>query len=136
ALDPAALKAALARAGVLLDAGHYAEARDVYAAIGRIPARPKEGWRLNNWGLCELRLARPMRARERLERSVAVFPGNPVAWNNLAVAYEQLGMENEAASAFAKGERGIQGADPQRLELVKVKLKFSVERRRWESLRR
>lgn len=132
------VKAALAKAGALLDADRYAEAGAAYAAIGSTAPPQREGWRLNNWGLCYLRLGDPASARERLERSVRAYPANAVAWNNLAMAYEQLGLADKAEQAWDRGGRGAGagGADPQRLELVRLKLAFSAQRRRWEALRR
>jgi tetratricopeptide (TPR) repeat protein len=132
------LKDALRKASELLDAGSYKQASDAYAAIGQTVPAQREGWRLNNWGLCYLRLGDPASARERLERSVDAFPGNPVAWNNLGIAYEQLGLADKAKDAWAKaGENGDGNAvDPQRLELSQLKLDFAAERRRWEALSR
>lgn len=137
-LDNGQVKDALAKAAALLDAGRYAEAGAAYAAIGRTAPAQREGWRLNNWGLCYLRLADPAAARERLERSVQAYPGNAVAWSNLAMAYEQLGLTDKAEQALDRGGAGAgaEGADPQRLELVRLKLAFSAQRRRWEALRR
>lgn len=133
-----ALKEALNRASELLDDGKYKEASDAYAAIGQTSPAKREGWRLNNWGLCYLRLGDPAQARQRLERSVEAFPDNPVAWNNLAVAYEQLGLAEEARQAYARaGESaGEDGLDPMRFELGRLKLDFAAERRRWEALNR
>jgi tetratricopeptide (TPR) repeat protein len=137
-LGPVELKAALAKANDLLDKGLYAQAGDAYAAIGRTTPPQREGWRLNNWGLCYLRLSEPALARERLDRSVRAFPANPVAWNNLAVAYEEMGLTDYAEIAWSRGggSAGAKGADPQRLELVRAKLAFSDARRLWEALRR
>jgi tetratricopeptide (TPR) repeat protein len=131
------LKEALRKASELLDAGKYQEASAAYAAIGQTAPAQREGWRLNNWGLCYLRLGDALTARERLERSVEVFPGNPVAWNNLAIACEQLGLVDRAKEALtqAAGPSGS-GGDPQRFELSRVKLDFAAERRRWEALSR
>jgi len=137
-LGPVELKAALAAANALLDKGLYAQAGDAYAAIGRTTPPQREGWRLNNWGLCYLRLSNPALARERLDRSVRAFPANPVAWNNLAVAYEEMGLTDYAELAWSRGggRAGSYGADPRRLELVRVKLAFSDARRLWGALRR
>jgi tetratricopeptide (TPR) repeat protein len=133
-----ALKSALARANALLDKGLYAQAGAAYAALGRTAPPERESWRLNNWALCYLRLSDPSSARERLERAVQAFPANRVAWNNLAMAYEQLGQTDLAEMALARGSGGRRafGSDPQRLELVRLKLAFAAERKRWESLRR
>ena len=132
------LKDSLRKASELLDAGQYSQASDAYAAIGQTAPAQREGWRLNNWGLCYLRLGDPASARERLERSTEAFPGNPVAWNNLAFAYEQLGLADKAKDAWSKaGENaGVGGVDPQRVEFNQVKLDFAAERRRWEALSR
>ncbi len=130
ALGPRRLKAVLHRAAALLGAGQYAEARAVYASIGRVRPAVREGWLLNNWGLCDLRLARPDLARERLERSVSVDPANRTAWYNLAVADEQLGLVSEAAAAFARGGGRSSSVDPQRLELARVELEFDRLRAR------
>jgi tetratricopeptide (TPR) repeat protein len=132
------LKDALRKASELLDAGQYSDASAAYAAIGQTAPAQREGWRLNNWGLCYLRQGDPATARERLERSVEAFPGNPVAWNNLAIAYEQLGLGDKAKDAWSKaGENaGGEGVDPQRFELAQLKLDFAAERRRWEALSR
>jgi tetratricopeptide (TPR) repeat protein len=133
-----ALRDALNKASALLDAGQYQEAADAYAAIGKTSPAIREGWRLNNWGLCYLRLGDAAQARVRLELSVEAFPDNPVAWNNLAVAYEQLGLAAEARQAYARaGENaGEEGLDPMRFELGRLKLDFAAERRRWEALNR
>jgi tetratricopeptide (TPR) repeat protein len=139
ALQGDALKEALRKASELLDSGQYQQASDAYAAVGQTAPAQREGWRLNNWGLCYLRLADFADARERLERSVEAFPGNPVAWNNLAIAYEQLGLVDKAKDAWSKagGNAGDgQGVDPQRFELSQAKLDFAAERRRWEALSR
>jgi len=132
------IKIALGRAGELLNAGRYAEAAAAYADLGRTSPMQREGWRLNNWGLCYLRLAQPSSARERLEQSVRVFPDNPVAWNNLAMAYEQLGMSDKAEDARGRGEKmsGAGTSNPQRLELVRLKLAFAAQRKRWQAMHR
>lgn len=133
-----ALRQALNRAAKLMDEGRHQEAADAYAAIGQTSPAKREGWRLNNWGLCYLRLGDPEQARLRLERSVEAFPDNPVAWNNLAVAYEQLGLAEQARQAYARaGENaGEEGMDPMRFELARLKLDFAAERRRYEALSR
>jgi superkiller protein 3 len=132
------LKKALRQASEWLDQGRYQEAADAYAAIGRTAPAKREGWRLNNWGLCYLRMGRPAEARLRLEASVEIFPDNPVAWNNLAVAYEQLGLFEQAKSAYAKASQSASDGeiDPVRFELGQLKLDFAAELRRWESLTR
>jgi tetratricopeptide (TPR) repeat protein len=132
------LKNALRNASELLDQAKYQEAADAYAAIGQTAPAKREGWRLNNWGLCYLRMGNPEEARPRLEASVEAFPGNPVAWNNLAVAYEQLGLAEQAKDAYAKAGEGAgdKGMDPMRFELGQLKLDFAAERRRWEALGR
>lgn len=132
------LKDALRQASELLDSGKYKEASEAYAAIGQTAPAKREGWRLNNWGLCYLRLGDAASARERLERSVEAFPGNPVAWNNLAIACEALGLGDRAKEAYAKaGEQtGGEGVDPVRIELSQLKLDLAAERRRWEALSR
>lgn len=137
-LKGAALKDALNAAAALLDAGEYQKAADAYAVIGQTSPAKREGWRLNNWGLCYLRLGDPAQARERLQRSVEAFPDNPVAWNNLAVALEQLGAAEEARQAYARAGEGSggEGLDPMRFELGRLKLDFAAERRRWEALNR
>ncbi len=137
-LKGTALKEALNRASALLDDGKYQEAADAYAAIGQTSPAKREGWRLNNWGLCYLRLGDAAQARERLLRSVEAFPDNPVAWNNLAVACEQLGLAEEARQAYARAGEGAggEGLDPMRFELGQLKLDFAAERRRWEALNR
>lgn len=132
------LKEALKQASELLDANQYREAADAYAAIGQIAPAKREGWRLNNWGLCFLRLGDPAAARDRLERSVQAFPDNPVAWNNLAIAYEGLGLADKAKDAWshAGSSAGEEGLDPQRFELSQLKLDLAAERRRWDALSR
>jgi tetratricopeptide (TPR) repeat protein len=133
-----ALKEALNQAAALMDAGKHREAADAYAAIGQTSPAKREGWRLNNWGLCFLRLGDASQARLRLERSVEVFPDNPVAWNNLAVADEQLGLAEQAKQAYARAGEGAggEGLDPMRFELSQLKLDFAAERRRWDALNR
>lgn len=133
-----ALKQALKKASELLDAGQYREASEAYAAIGQTAPAKREGWRLNNWGLCYLRLGEHAPARERLERSVLAFPDNPVAWNNLAIAYEGLGLADKAKEAWARAgsSAGEEGVDPLRFELSQLKLDLAAERRRWEALSR
>jgi tetratricopeptide (TPR) repeat protein len=133
-----ALKAALKQASELLDAGQHQAASDAYAAIGQVSPAKREGWRLNNWGLCRLRLNDAVGARERLERSVEAFPDNPVAWNNLGVAYEALGQQDKAKEAYgrAAASSGGEAYDPLRAELSQLKLDFAAERRRWEALSR
>jgi Tfp pilus assembly protein PilF len=133
-----ALKTALKQASELLDAGQHQAASDAYAAIGQTSPAKREGWRLNNWGLCRLRLNDPAGARERLERSVEAFPDNPVAWNNLAVAYETLGLRDKAKEAYARAASSVGGEayDPARAALSQLKLDFAAERRRWEALSR
>jgi tetratricopeptide (TPR) repeat protein len=133
-----ALKAELKKASELLDAGQFQAASEAYAAIGQTSPAKREGWRLNNWGLCLLRLGDPAGARARLERSVEAFPDNPVAWNNLGVAYEALGLHDKAKEAYAHAGQssGGEGYDPMRVELSQLKLDFAAERRRWEALSR
>jgi tetratricopeptide (TPR) repeat protein len=132
-----ALKQALKQASELLDSGKYQEASDAYASIGQTSPAKREGWRLNNWGLCRLRLNDAAGARERLERSVEAFPDNPVAWNNLGVAYETLGQHARAKEAYGKAaSAGGEAYDPLRSELSQLKLDFAAERRRWEALSR
>jgi tetratricopeptide (TPR) repeat protein len=133
-----ALKQALKQASDLLDAGQHQAASDAYAAIGQTSPAKREGWRLNNWGLCRLRLNDAAGARERLERSVEAFPDNPVAWNNLGVAYEALGLRDKAKEAYgrAAASAGGEAYDPLRAELSQLKLDFAAERRRWEALSR
>lgn len=137
-LKGAALKDALNHASELLDDGKFAEAAEAYAAIGQTSPAKREGWRLNNWGLCYLRLGDAAKAREQLQRSVDAFPDNPVAWNNLGVAYERLGQAEEARQAYARAGEGAggEGLDPMRFELSQLKLDFAAERRRWEALTR
>lgn len=132
------LKAALKKASELLDGGQYQAAADAYAAIGQTSPAKREGWRLNNWGLCLLRTGDAKGARERLERSVETFPDNPVAWNNLAIAYETLNLGDKAKEAYAKAasNSGGEAYDPARAELSQLKLDFAAERRRWEALSR
>lgn len=132
------LKAALKKASEMLDAGQYQAAAEAYAAIGQTSPAKREGWRLNNWGLCLLRTGDAKGARERLERSVETFPDNPVAWNNLAIAYETLNMADKAKEAYAKAasNAGGEAYDPARVELSQLKLDFAAERRRWEALSR
>jgi tetratricopeptide (TPR) repeat protein len=132
------MKLALNKASALLDAGQYQPASDAYAAIGQTSPAKREGWRLNNWGLCRLRLGDAAGARERLERSVEAFPDNPVAWNNLGVAYETLGLHDKAKDAYAHAatSAGAEAYDPARAELSQLKLDFAAERRRWEALSR
>lgn len=138
ALRGDALKEALNQAAAMLDGGKFKEAADAYAAIGQTSPAKREGWRLNNWGLCYLRLGDAAGAKPRLQRSVEVFPDNPVAWNNLAVACEQLGLSDEARQAYARAGEGAggEGLDPMRFELGQLKLDFAAERRRWEALNR
>lgn len=133
-----ALKEALNQAAALLDGGKFKEAADAYAAIGQTSPAKREGWRLNNWALCYLRLGDAAGAKPRLERSVEVFPDNPVAWNNLAIACEQLGLSEQARQAYARAGEGAggEGLDPMRFELGQLKLDFAAERRRWEALNR
>ena len=138
ALKGEELKAALKKASELLDGGQYQAAADAYGAIGQTSPAKREGWRLNNWGLCLLRTGDTKGARERLERSVEAFPDNPVAWNNLAVAYEALNLADKAKEAYAKAasNSGGEAYDPARAELSQLKLDFAAERRRWEALSR
>lgn len=137
-LKGSALKDALNHASELLDDGKFAEAAEAYAAIGQTSPAKREGWRLNNWGLCYLRLGDAAKARQQLQRSVDAFPDNPVAWNNLGVAYERLGQGEEARQAYARAGEGAggEGLDPMRFELSQLKLDFAAERRRWEALNR
>jgi tetratricopeptide (TPR) repeat protein len=132
------LKSALKKASELLDGGQYQAASDAYAAIGQTSPAKREGWRLNNYGLCRLRLGDLAGARARLEQSVEVFPDNPVAWNNLGVAYESLGLHDKAKDAYAHAasSAGEEAYDPARAELSQLKLDFAAERRRWEALSR
>jgi Tfp pilus assembly protein PilF len=132
------LKKALRDAADLLDAGRYAEAAQAYAAIGQtVPAR-REGWRLSNWGLCALRMGDPALARERLRRAVEADPDNTVAWGNLAVACEGLGLADEARQAWVRSGSagGEDDVDPMRFVLARLKLDLAAERRRWEALSR
>ena len=133
-----ALKDALKKASELMDGGQYQAAADAYASIGQTSPAKREGWRLNNWGLCLLRAGDAKSSRERLERSVEVFPDNPVAWNNLAVAYEALGLADKAKEAYGHAASNADGEayDPARAELSQLKLDFAAERRRWEALSR
>jgi superkiller protein 3 len=137
ALKGEALKEALKKAAEMLDRGRYQEAAAAYAEIGSTAPAKREGWRLNNWGLCFLRLGDAGSARSRLERSVEVFPDNPVAWNNLGVAYEALGLADKAKEAYgrAAGSSGEADHDPVRSGLNRLKLDFAAERRRWEAMR-
>ena len=132
------LKSALKKASELLDNGQYQAASDAYAVIGQTTPAKREGWRLNNWGLCRLRLNDAAGARERLERSVEAFPDNPVAWNNLGVAYETLGLHEKAKAAYGHAATSADGEvyDPARAELNQLKLDYAAESRRWEALSR
>ena len=138
ASTPEAAKNALKKASDQLDAGQYQAASDAYAAIGQTSPAKREGWRLNNWGLCRLRLSDLSGARDRLERSVEAFPDNPVAWNNLGVVYEGLSLHDKAKDAYAHAgaTAGAEAYDPARAELSQLKLDFAAERRRWEALSR
>jgi len=137
-LKGAALKQALRSAADLLDAGRYTEAAQAYAAIGQTSPARREGWRLNNWALCALRMGDPSTARERLRRAVEADPDNTVAWSNLAVACEGLGLADEARQAWihSGSSTGEDGVDPMRFTLARLKLDLAAERRRWEALSR
>ena len=133
-----ALKDALGAASDLLDEGRYKEASDAYAAIGQTAPARREGWRLNNWALCALRLGDPRSAYQRLKRAVEADPDNGTAWNNLAIACEALGLAEEARQAWGRSgqEAGEEGVDPLRFEVARLKLDLAAERRRWEALSR
>lgn len=133
-----ALKAALRDASDLMDAGQYQAAADAYAAIGQTAPAKREGWRLNNWALCALRLGEPQAAYQRLRRAVEADPDNSTAWSNLAIACESLGLADEARQAWGRSgqEAGEDGVDPLRFELARLKLDLAAERRRWEALTR
>jgi Flp pilus assembly protein TadD len=137
-LKGAELKKALRDAGDLLDAGRYADAAQAYGAIGQTAPARREGWRLSNWGLCALRLGDPSTARERLRRAVDADPDNTVAWGNLAVACEGLGLADEARQAWVHSgtAAGEDDVDPMRFVLARLKLDLAAERRRWEALSR
>lgn len=69
------------------------------AAVGSrslLPASP-EAARLYAEGLERLRRFEPEAARERLERAVALDPGNALARSSLAVAWAALGFDGRAA---------------------------------------
>ena len=136
-LRGAALKRALEMASQLMDAGHYQQASVAYAAIGQTAPARREGWRLNNWALCALRLGEPREAYARLKRAVEADPDNGTAWNNLAIACESLGLEDEARQAWGRsGQAAGESVDPLRFELARLKLDLAAERRRWEALTR
>jgi tetratricopeptide (TPR) repeat protein len=106
----------------------------------------REGWKLNNWGLALIRLGNFKDALPRLKKSVDVYPDNPKAWNNLGVAYENLGLSAAAKDAYAKASApssaagdtmsaGTAGSemDSAKVALNQLKLDFNAEKRKWEA---
>ena len=131
------LMAALKAAGDFLKAEKFQEAADGYAKIGMCSGAKREGWKLNNWGLALIRLGSFSEALPRLKKSVDVYPDNPKAWNNLGVAYENLGMTQDAKDAYAKATeqqpRPRRGWTPAKVELNQLKLDFNAEKKKWEA---
>jgi Flp pilus assembly protein TadD len=132
------LKAALKTAGDLLQAEKFQEASDAYSKIGMCSGAKREGWKLNNWGLALIRLGNFKDALPRLKKSVDVYPDNPKAWNNLGVAYENLGLSSYAKDAYAKASSPMAlspGAemDSAKVALNQLKLDFNAEKRKWEA---
>ncbi len=131
------LKKALEVAHRLMDEGKWAEAAAAYAAVGICSPAKREGWRLNNWGLALLRQGQYSDAVMRFLKSVETFPDNPTAWNNLGVAYENLGKSEKAKEAYAHAAQPQQSGkfDQARAELNGLKLDFMAEKRLWEAAR-
>lgn len=133
------LKAALKAASDLMDQGKFVESSAAYEQIGMTTPAKREGWRLNNWGLALIRAGEYSKAVPRLKKSVEIFPDNPKAWNNLGVAYENLGMNDEAKAAYQSaagaGASGSGSADydAAKAELSQVKLDFTAEKKKWEA---
>lgn len=136
-LSGAALAAALKDANSMMDAGKFLEAADAYAKIGITTPAKREGWRLNNWGLALIRLGDFKQALPRLKKSVEAFPDNPKAWNNLGVACENLGLNEEAGEAYARAAGSSTEADKDsaKIELNRTKLDFNAEKKKWEASR-
>jgi Flp pilus assembly protein TadD len=98
------IKEAMKAAGDLAQAGKTDEAIAAYEAIGTLPSKKGESWRLNSEGLAYLEAATPEadKAVPVLEKAVATDAGNAVAWNNLGSAYEQTDQPKKAEDAYQK----------------------------------
>jgi Flp pilus assembly protein TadD len=129
------LALALKDANSKMDSGRFQEAADAYAKIGICSPAKREGWRLNNWGLAYLRMGEYPKALPRLLKSLEVFPENPKAWNNLGVAYENLGLGAEARQAYTKAADAGKSSDldSAKVELNHLKLDFNAEKKKWEA---
>ncbi len=133
-LSADALKVALGAASKLMDEGKFQEAAKAYEELGRTRPAKREGWKLNNWALALMNLDQHDLARARLELSVKLHPGNPVAWNNLGVVYQKLGLLRSARHAYGRAVATGGGAfDTQRAELNQVKIDYQALRRGPES---
>jgi Flp pilus assembly protein TadD len=132
-----ALAGALKDANAMMDGGKFAEAAEAYAKIGITTPAKREGWRLNNWGLAYIRLGDYAKALPRLKKSTELFPENPKAWNNLGVAFENLGLAAEAKDAYTKaaGTGEASETDVAKIELNNLKLDFNAEKKKWEASR-
>jgi tetratricopeptide (TPR) repeat protein len=103
-------------AGALADAGKTDEAIAAYEAIGTLPSKQGESWRLNAEGLAYLKASKPEpeKAVPLLEKSVAVNPDDYYAWRNLGSAYQQTGQSEKALDAYKKAaasEKAAKGED-------------------------
>ncbi len=104
AIAKPSIKEEMKDAGALADAGKTNEAIAAYEAIGTLPSKKGESWRLNSEGLAYLVAATPEadKALPVLEKAVATNPDNYFAWNNLGSAYEQTDQSKKAEDAYQK----------------------------------
>jgi tetratricopeptide (TPR) repeat protein len=106
----ATVKPNMKDARMLLNKGQFSESLEMYKAVGPLKSKMAESWRLNNMGLCSIKLGNYQDAIQPLEASVLADPKNHVAWNNLGVAFENTGAKDKAIEAYSKGVEAAKAA--------------------------
>jgi len=82
--------------------GQFADAQEAYTHVTGIEPENPIPW--HNLGLLAADQNQNKQARDYFQREVDLAPGDAKAWYDLAVAWEKLGNEGEAATAFAQAE--------------------------------
>jgi tetratricopeptide (TPR) repeat protein len=99
---PAAAKTSLLEANQLLAHQQYEQAAKAFEGLGAQSSKKIEGWRLNNWGLCLIRLDKAGQAVSILEQALAADGKNFTARANLGAAYEKIGDKVKAMDVYRR----------------------------------
>lgn len=95
-------KSGLLEANELLTHQQYEQAIKAFELAGVQNAKRKEGWRLNNWGLCLIRLDKAGQAVPILEQAIEADQKNFTVRANLGAAYEKIGDKVKAMDVYRR----------------------------------